>query len=160
MSEEKKKKVITPDIALLHAMRYCAYQERCQQEVRDKLYSFGLWTDAIEKIISELIEQGFINEERFAKAYAGGKFRIKHWGKRKIELSLKKRGISSFCINKGLQEINEQEYIETLKDIISKQTKKSKETNPLKRNYKVAQYCISRGFEGDIVWDILKLEGN
>jgi regulatory protein len=160
MSEGKEKKIMNPDIALLKAMKYCAYQERCQQEVRDKLYSFGLWPDAVEKIIGELIEQNFINEERFAKSYVGGKFRIKHWGRKKIELSLKRKGISTFCINKGLSEINDKEYIKTLKEIINKHLKTSKESNLLKRNYKVAQYCISRGFEGDIVWDLIMQKNN
>ena len=156
MEQNPKKKITNPDLALSKAMQFCAYQERCQQEVRDKLYSLGMWEDAVEKIIGELIEQNFINEERFAKAYAGGKFRIKHWGKKKIELSLKQKGISAFCIQKGLAEINNQEYHKVLTEVIDKQFKTVKESNPLKKNYKISQYCMSRGFEGDLVWEIIK----
>lgn len=156
MEQNPKKKITDPDLALSKAMQFCAYQERCQQEVRTKLYDLGMWPDAVEKIIGDLIEQNFINEERFAKAYAGGKFRIKHWGKKKIELSLNQKGLSNYCIQKGLAEISNIDYTKVLNDIIVKQLKAVKESNPLKKNYKVAQYCISRGFESELVWEKIK----
>ena len=99
----KRKKPIDKKTALLKAADYCAYQERSQQEVRDKLYGYGLHHDEVEENLSELITQGYLNEERFAKAYAGGKFRIKGWGKRKILQGLKQHRISEYCIMKGFE---------------------------------------------------------
>lgn len=115
--EEHKKKIRITDekLALRKAESYCAYQERCQQEVRDKLYEWGLWKNAVENIIAKLIQDNFLNEERFAKAYAGGKFRIKKWGKVKIKLELKKRKISDYCIRQAMKEIDGPDYEKELK---------------------------------------------
>jgi regulatory protein len=158
MEEEKRKKKFSPNEAFLKAQRWCAYQERCQQEMRDKLYDWGLYTDAVENIIADLISDNFLNEERFAKAYAGGKFRIKKWGKTKIKLELKKRKISDYCIKKGMQEITEEEYIRTLKQIITKKLKEIKGGKIQMRNYKAAQYALSRGYESELIWDIIKMD--
>ena len=87
------------------ARKYCAFQERCHQELREKLYSWLLPEKSVEQIISELISEGFLNEERFAKAFSRGKFRIKRWGKNKITNELKRRNISEYSIRKGLKEI-------------------------------------------------------
>jgi regulatory protein len=157
MFEEKKpKKKLTPNQALIKAQMSCAYQERCQQEIRDKLYEWGLHSNEVENIIADLISTNFLNEERFAKAFAGGKFRIKKWGKVKIKIELKKRKISDYCIRKGLAEIDDKEYISTLKDVISKKLKENSKGKIQIRNYKAAQYAQSRGFEGDLIWDIIK----
>lgn len=159
MFEEKKpKKKLTPNQALIKAQMSCAYQERCQQEMRDKLYEWGLHSNEVENIIADLISTNFLNEERFAKAFAGGKFRIKKWGKVKIKIELKKRKISDYCIRKGLAEIDDKEYINTLKDVISKKLKENSKGKIQVRNYKAAQYAQSRGFEGDLIWDIIKQE--
>ncbi len=159
MFEEKKpKKKLTPNQALIKAQMSCAYQERCQQEMRDKLYEWGLHSNEVENIIADLISTNFLNEERFAKAFAGGKFRIKKWGKVKIKIELKKRKISDYCIRKGLAEIDEKEYINTLKDVLSKKLKENAKGKIQIRNYKAAQYAQSRGFEGDLIWDIIKQE--
>ena len=117
LEQLKKPKVYTQKQALIKAESYCAYQERCQQEVRDKLYSWGLHEVQVENVIAELIASNFINEERFAKAYARGKFRIKKWGRVKISIELKRRKISAYCIKKGLAEIEEEEYIKTLQKV-------------------------------------------
>jgi regulatory protein len=154
--EAKQKKIYTKDQALSKAMDYCAYQERCQQEVRDKLYYWGLHKDDVENLIAHLISEGYINEERFAKTFAGGKFRIKKWGKNKIINELKHRMISKYCINKALQEIDDSEYLKLLKQIITKKSKEIKEKNPFKKANKLALYCISRGYESELVWEILK----
>ena len=151
----KKIKITDPKLGLEKATSWCAYQERCQQEVRDKLYEWGLWPDAVENIISELITQNFLNEERFAKAYAGGKFRIKKWGRVKIKLELKKRKISDYCIKKGLKEIEEDDYRFTLMKVITEYSKKVKEKHPLKRKYRIVNYALSRGFEQDLIWEAL-----
>lgn len=157
--EEKKiKKKLTPNQALNKAQLSCAYQERCQQEMRDKLYEWGLYTDAVENIIASLVTDNYLNEERFAKAYAGGKFRIKKWGRIKIKLELKKRKISDYCIKKGMQEIDDSDYIKTLKEILAKKSNDIKGGKSQMRNYKIAQYAASRGFESDLIWDLLKNE--
>jgi regulatory protein len=159
MEEEKrKKKTFAPNEAFLKAQRWCVYQERCQQEVRDKLYEWGLHLDAVENIIANLISDNYLNEERFAKAYAGGKFRIKKWGKTKIKIELRKRKISDYCIKKAMQEIKEDEYTNTLKQILTKKLKEIKGGKLQVRNYKAAQYAISRGFESDLVWDIVRID--
>ena len=154
--EEKKKKKFTFAQAILKAEAYCAYQERCQQEVRDKLYEWGLFPDAVESIIAKLISDNFLNEERFAKAYAGGKFRIKKWGRIKIKLELKKRKISDYCIKQAMKEINEDAYLETLKQLIEKKSKDIKGGKEHIRHFKIANYIASRGFENDLIWEVLK----
>jgi regulatory protein len=155
---EKKIKITDPHKGLEKGMAWCAYQERCQQEVRDKLYEWGLWPEAVENIIAELITQNFLNEERFAQAYAGGKFRIKKWGRVKIKLELKKRKISEYCIRKAMKEIDADDYIATLKKMLADYSKKLKEKHPLKRKYKIVRYAQSRGFEQDLIWEILAFD--
>jgi regulatory protein len=154
--EKKTKKKLTPNQATIKAQLSCAYQERCQQEMRDKLYEWGLYSNDVENIIANLISDNFLNEERFAKIYAGGKFRIKKWGRIKIKIELKKKKISDYCIRKGLSEIEEADYLKTLKEIITKKLKATPKGKTQIRHYKAAQYAISRGFEGDLVWDIIK----
>ena len=156
--ETKPKKKLTPAQGLIKAQQSCAYQERCQQEMRDKLYEWGLYSEAVENIISDLITTNFLNEERFAKTYAGGKFRIKKWGRVKIKIELKKRNISVYCIKKAMEELNDKDYIKTLKQLIAKKSKEIKGGKPQVRKYKLAQYAASRGFEQDLIWDILKEE--
>ena len=154
--DKKPKKKLTPNQATIKAQLSCAYQERCQQEMRDKLYEWGLYSNDVENIIANLISDNFLNEERFAKAYAGGKFRIKKWGRIKIKIELKRRKISDYCIKKAMQEIDDIDYIKTLKDILTKKLKENPKGKQQVRNYKAAQYAMSRGFEGDLIWDVLK----
>lgn len=156
--EKKQKKKVTPDQALIKAQMTCVYQERCQQEMRDKLYDWGLYPDAVENTIALLISDNYLNEERFAKAFAGGKFRIKKWGRIKIKIELKKRKISDYCIRKAMQEIEDVDYIKTLKALLAKKSKEIKGGKAQVRNYKIAKYAASRGFESDLIWDILKQE--
>ncbi len=134
---------------------YCAYQERCHQEVRQKLLELKVYGDDLENIILLLIEENYLNEERFAQLFSGGKFRMKGWGKVKIRQELKARQISEYCINKGLKEINEEDYLEKLKDLKEKKELTEKEKNPILRKKKIAQYLISKGYESDLVWGIL-----
>ena len=155
LEQLKKPKVYTQKQALIKAESYCAYQERCQQEVRDKLYSWGLHEVQVENVIAELIASNFINEERFAKAYAGGKFRIKKWGRVKISIELKRRKISTYCIKKGLAEIEEEEYIKTLQKVAEVRIKAMKERDSKKKKYKVMNYLLSRGFENDLVVEVV-----
>ncbi|HQH18861.1 MAG TPA: regulatory protein RecX [Bacteroidales bacterium] len=158
--KELSKKYLSPNQIITKAYNYCAYQERCQQEVRDKLYSWGLHQEEVESTIAHLISEGYINEERFAKMYAGGKFRIKKWGKNKIINELKARNITPYCIKKALSEINNKEYLQSLQLIINLKKKEIKEKNKLIKTHKIALYCISRGYESDLVWDTLKKQNS
>lgn len=150
-NDTRSKKITDPKVALTKIESWCAYQERCQQEVRDKLYAWGLWPDAIENIIAELISRNFLNEERFAVAYAGGKFRIKKWGRQKIKMELKKRQVPDTIIRKALKEIGEDDYDSALEKTLAAKWKAEKEAHPLKKKMKVMRYMISRGYETDAV---------
>ncbi|MBK8363345.1 MAG: RecX family transcriptional regulator [Bacteroidetes bacterium] len=149
---------ITPEKARSKALKFCAYQERSQQEMRDKIYSWGLHQREVESIISYLIEEGFLKEERFAIAYAGGKFRVKKWGKIKIKLALKNKKISEPLIKKALGEISDSDYRKMLQKVISAKEKLVTEKDPYKRKYKIASYAISRGFEPQLVWEVMGSE--
>ncbi len=156
MEDRKTRKVYTSAQAFVKIASFCAYQERTQQEVRSKLYEYGIKTDEVEVIISKLILENFLNEERFAKAFAGGKFRVKKWGRNRIIRELEMRDLSPYCIKSALKEIPEEDYVETIHQIINKKSTEILAKNLYQKNYKIAQYLISRGFESDLVWDILK----
>jgi regulatory protein len=150
-------KVHTLTTALVRARKYCAYQERSQQEVRDKLYDLGLHKNEVEQGIACLIEEGFLNEQRFAVAFAGGKFRVSKWGKVKIQLALKAKKVSDYCIRQALNQIPQPDYEKALLKVIEGRKKKTAEPDPVKQKYKLAQYAISRGFEPELVWEVLKM---
>lgn len=154
--EKAGKKNYTPLQAFNKAALYCAAQERCHQEVRSKLYDWGLHGEDVEQCIARLIGEGFINEERFSKAFAGGKFRIKKWGRVKIRMELKRRNISEYCIRKGLEEIPEYEYMETIKQLMKKKYADTHEKNPYKKLNRLASFVIGKGFESELVWDLAK----
>jgi regulatory protein len=124
--------------------------------VRDKLYEYGLHKPDVEQIISKLIGENFLSEERFAIAFAGGKFRIKKWGKIKIKAELRHRKVSDFCINKALKQINDTDYFSTLEKIISQKSKLLKEPNKIKKRNKLIQFAAGKGYERDLIMDILK----
>ena len=153
---KKIKKYISKEAALKKLQRYCAYQERCHQEVRNKLLDLGIYGDDLEDIIADLITDNFLNEERFAKIYAGGKFRIKKWGRVRITRELKLRKISAYCIKKAMEEIEEPDYIKTLNEIFDKRFKRIKETEEFKIRANLAKYAMSRGFETQLVWQEVK----
>ncbi|MBO73039.1 MAG: RecX family transcriptional regulator [Flavobacteriales bacterium] len=146
---------MTQNEALEKIKKYCAYQERCQTEVRTKLLEFKLTVENIENIICCLIEEDFINEERFSRSFVRGKFRQKKWGKIKIRQSLQYKNISEYCIRKGFEEIDEEEYLKTLESILKKKEGLLNEENEFIRQQKLAKYAISRGFENNLVWNHL-----
>jgi regulatory protein len=148
-------KITDPHLALMKMQSWCAYQERCQQDARTKLYELGLWPDAVENIIVKLIEDNFLNEERFATTFARGKFTIKKWGRIKIKQELKQKRVGDYCLKKAMQQIDETEYMATLKKLIDSKRKLIKEKNPIKLNYKLMNYVLSKGYEKDLVFDIL-----
>ena len=156
--EQHKKKIPDRNTALLKAQQYCAYQERCQQEVRDKLYDWGLHQQDVEQIIAALIEEQFIQEERFAILFAGGKFRIKKWGKIKIKTELKRKKISNYCIKKALDAIENDTYIQVLEELLQKKSALNKEKNKYKRFSQIAAYAVSKGYEAELVREILNKE--
>src|SRR3990172_12389464 len=147
---------MTDKEAFLKAQKYCVYRERCHKEVRDKLCEWGILPEVSENIIAGLITANFINEERFARAYAGGKFRIKKWGRIKIKKKLQSKNISKYCIKMGLEEIDENDYLKSLKYIIEKKVRSLDIADKYIKNDKIAKYAISKGFEPELVWDILK----
>ncbi len=135
---------------------YCAYQERCCWEVRRKLALKGIQGDSVENIIESLIREGFLDETRFAKSFARGKFRLKKWGRGKIVRELKLREISPSDIQIGLQEIDATEYYDALWSLSEKLWEKTKEKDPYKKRYLVIQRLMSRGFEEDLIYEIIK----
>ena len=136
--------------------RYCAYQERCHRELDEKLQSWGFPYQDRAEVIVRLIERGFLNEERFARAYVRGKFRQKQWGRMKIRQGLKQKFISDKLISMAMEEIDEQDYVNTLKSLIDKKTKLIKEKNAFIKNQKLAQYVYSKGFETELFWDLIR----
>ncbi|MDP5139571.1 MAG: RecX family transcriptional regulator [Spirosomaceae bacterium] len=141
----------------LKAASYCAYQERTQDEVRQRLKDWNVWGDDAEEIITELILENFLNEERFAKVFAGSKFRVKKWGRRKIIFELKKRRLSDYCIKAGMNEIDDEAYYETLTALIEKKKHDyRKEENEYKLNQKIAQFAVGKGYESNLIWEILR----
>lgn len=155
LEKKESKKITDPHLALVKMQNWCAYQERCQQDARNKLYEFGLWPEAVENIITQLIQDNFINEERFAMQFASGKFRIKKWGRIKIKIELKQKRVSDYCIKKALSQIDDEEYIKTLKRLLELKQKLIKEKHPIKLKYKLLNYLASKGYEKDLIMDVL-----
>jgi regulatory protein len=152
---EIKKKYHTKEAALQKLQSYCAYQERCHQEVTQKLYELGFRGDAADQIIAKLIEDNFLNEERFAIAYARGKFRIKRWGKIRIRQDLKMRNIPEYSLKKAMQAIDEEGgYIETLQHVILVKSKDYE--GDAQKKEKLAAHAMRKGFESELIWDTLK----
>ena len=108
------KKYLTKEQALQKLKHYCAYQERCHNDVKEKLYKLGVWKKEHDEIIAALIEENYLNEERFAIAYTGGKFRINSWGRVKIKYALKQKQVSEYCIKKAMKQISEEDYMKLL----------------------------------------------
>jgi regulatory protein len=143
-------------VAMQKLRQYCAYQERCHQETKYKCLELGLRGPEVEDALAELIADNFLNEERFAKAFAGGKFRIKQWGRKKILMELKQKQVSAYCIKKGMEEIDEDDYAAVLLKLVEKRYLSLKGEQPIKRKYKTVQYLLQRGFETELINDALE----
>lgn len=141
--------------ALRKAVMFCAYQERTQQEVRERLKEWGVWGDDAEEVIAELIQQNYLNEERFAKSFAGGKFRVKGWGKRKIKQHLQQRGITGYNLDQAMKEIAPDDYRGTLSDLLAKKRQSLRDDNPLVIKQKLVRYALSKGYESDLIFSVL-----
>jgi len=146
------KKQLTKEQALQKARHYCGYQERSHAEVKEKLYSFGLRKQEVEESLSQLIEDDYLNEERFAQQFAGGHFRMKRWGRVKIAHELKQKRVSEYCIRKGLKEIDEDDYLKTLEKLAADKWATLKtEPNLFNKMRKTQDYLLQKGYESDLV---------
>ena len=151
-----KKVRIGKEQAIQRIRHYCAYQERAQQEVRDKLYELGMTMDEVEEIMSDLIAENFLNEERFATQFAGGHFRIKGWGKVKIQHALQQKRVSSYNIKIGLKAIDEDTYMQTLNGLATKKWNSLKGERGLSRMAKTQAFLHQRGFEPSLYQPIVQ----
>jgi regulatory protein len=150
------KPYLSKEDALKKLQRFCAYQDRCHTEVRTKLLELGVYGDALEEVMADLIIERFLDEERFARSYCRGKFNIKKWGRVRIRQELKLRKISAYCIKKGLSEIDEEAYRDTLQAILQKkQLDYLRKYDDYTSRQKAARYAIGRGFEAALIWEIL-----
>ena len=156
MTASRPKKYYSSTEALQLLRKYCAYQERNHQEVRNKLLSLGIRGNDLENLIVKLIEDGFLNEERYALAFAGGKFRMKNWGRNKIEQQLKAKGISDYLINKAIKEIGEGDYKKSLQQLLGKKAGSIKDSNVFSKKQKLSNFLIRKGYEQEFVWEEVK----
>lgn len=155
--DEKKKTYWSIDVALANIQRYCAAQDRCHAEVRTKLLEHGIYGDILEEMISDLISDGFLDEERFAKSYVRGKFRIKNWGRIKIKQELKLRKVSDYSIREGLKEIDEDEYIHTLEQLFEKKSKTISYKDKYDFQKKMSTYLMGKGYEYEAIQEVLNI---
>ena len=147
------KKTYTVQEATKKMEHYCAYQERCHQEVRQKLTSMSMIPEAIDVIIVHLLEHNFLNEERFAKTFVSGKFKIKNWGRRRLTYELKKKDVSKVNINQALTTISDEEYVDIFNDLAEKRANSLKETNKFKKKKQFIDYFLYRGWESYLVYE-------
>jgi regulatory protein len=145
-----KQRSISPEQALQKLRHYCGYQERCHQEVKEKLYGFGLRKTDVENAVATLIEEDRLNEERFAIQFAGGRFRLKNWGKIKIRYELRQKKVSEYCIDRALAAIDEDDYAQTLNGEAARKWETLEEVTDLfSRRKKLHDYLLQKGFESD-----------
>jgi regulatory protein len=145
-----------PEWIVAKMKHYCAFQERSIFEVKTKLKTFRLQENVFDAIINHLIDENYLNEERFAKAFVSDKFRLTKWGKNKIYLALQQKRVPELFILQALGEISEEEYLSGLRQLIAKKSRELTEKDFRKRNHKLANFAISRGFEPTLVWKVLE----
>lgn len=148
----------TKDKSSLEKLKhYCAYQERCHSEVRSKLLDLGVRGVDLEEIIATLIQEDYLNEERFAQTYVSGKLNIKNWGRIKIIKALKQKNVSQYCIQKAIKHINTNDYFDIAQKVINKKWLSLSHIRPeYKRKQKTIHYALQRGFELYIIQEILE----
>lgn len=150
---------IGEDEAWKRITRYCAYQERCHAETRDKLYSYGLYAEQVEELLGKLINENYLNEERFSLAFARGKSRLKGWGTKKIELELKRRHVSDWCIKRAIQSLDQLEYNQTAMRLLEKKRALlHKEKNPKLKEQKLKRYLLSKGYDWQTIGSLMQNE--
>lgn len=153
MKSPSDQKSYTVKEATLKLMQFCAYRDRSQKEVEEKLKDMRMIPAAREQIIIKLMHENFLNEERFARSFVRGKFRIKKWGRVKIKQELKAKEISSPLIKIALTEIQEEDYLNTLNELAEKKALLIKEKDPYKRRNKLCNYLIQKGYESNLVFE-------
>jgi len=152
-----RRQALSLEQALQKARHYCGYQERCHREVQEKLYSFGLRKKDVEQAVATLIEENYLNEERFAIQYTGGHFRLKSWGRVRIRYELRQKQVSEYCINKALATIDEEEYERTLARLAEQRAETLKdEPNTFVRRQKLQEYLVRKGYEPDRIAAVAK----
>jgi regulatory protein len=144
-----------PAMVLEKIRNYCGYQERCIRDVEEKLKDWAVQKKLIPGIIAQLQNESILNEERFARAYTRGKFRLNKWGRQKIEFELKIRGIPDAMIAEGLKEIDEEEYLQVLQDLIIVKHKDARPEKDLNIREKIINFAVGKGYEMDLVLDYL-----
>lgn len=151
------KQQLTKEQAHQKAKHYCAYQERCHSEVKEKLYGFGLRKVEVEELLSTLIEEDYLNEERYAVQFTGGRFRMKHWGRVKIKYELKQKQVSEYVIKKAMKVIDEKDYMATLYKLYEQKEKLlSSEKNQFTKKRKLQDYLLQKGFESALIRELLR----
>ena len=155
MKTLNKKTRWSTEEALNHMKKWCADQERCHSEIRSKLIEHAVYGDDLENIIVLLITEGFLNEERYARAYARGKLRMNQWGWQKIQSHLKLKQISPYCIKMAYEEIDKEEYRHILTNLIEKKSNETKEENFFRKRQKIIQYLVQKGFEIPLITEVL-----
>ena len=147
---------LSKEQALPQIKQYCVYRERCHSEVKEKLYSLGLYRNDVEQLMAQLIGENYLNEERFAKQYAGGKFRLNQWGRVKIKFALRQKQVSEYSIKKGLKEISESDYKKTLEKLAEQKLKALKnEKNIFIKKRKLQDYLLQKGYEGELIKGVI-----
>tara|TARA_B100001564_G_scaffold277362_1_gene239228 strand:+ start:14713 stop:15195 length:483 start_codon:yes stop_codon:yes gene_type:complete len=150
-----KKKTYTYEEALIKLQKYCIYQDRSHMEVEKKLKEMSMIPEAVNKIIISLIEEDYLNEERFAFNYARGKFKLKKWGKRRLKSELKRKGVTSNLISLALDEISDFDYKRTFDELAKRKACTINSGSVLKKRKQLADYLIYRGWETNLVYDKL-----
>ncbi len=153
---QEKTVKLTPGQAKEKIKHYCAYSERCHSEVREKLYGYGLNTREVDELTALLVVEGYLDEERFARQFAGGHFRLKQWGRVKIIQALRVKGISDYCQKSALREIDEEDYAALLRKLASQKWNSTRGQLPAFRWAKTRQFLLQRGFEPNLIFGVLK----
>lgn len=151
-----QKKQLTREQALQKLRQYCAYQERCHYEVEQKLWKLGVKKKEHGEIMASLIEDDYLNEERFAIQYAGGKFRMNDWGRKKIFYALKEKKVSDYSIQKALKQIEAEDYEKTIATLARKKYDQLREEQYLVRKKKTMDYLLQKGYEAELVNRIIE----
>lgn len=153
---QKAAQPLSPDQILDKMAKYCAYQERCVKDVRDKLKTFDIPKEEKIKILDYLMTNRFVNDERFAKSFVRGKVNQSGWGLNKIRFHLMQKGIDLETIEEALGQTDEEVYRQRLKDILKSKSKTVKAATDFEKKRKLAAYAMQKGFEGSLVWEVLK----
>lgn len=150
------KKYLSKEQAIQKLRQYCGYQERSHSDVREKLFHLGVTRSWHDEIIATLVTDNYLNEERFAIQYAGGKFRINQWGREKIKQELRRKQVSDYCLKKALNQIDEKEYSEVLQKLASNKYDSLEKENEAARQRKTINYLLQKGYEAELVFNVVR----